>query len=227
MFIKTEEKRFVLPAITEYLFMQSIISNCCCSTINHNLFPVFAALMPHCRNALGAVTQICSALKNSSSERRKLDIWESQDSFWGAHWKCQDKYCMIVTGYCTPILFSSTQCPQLVLFLWFGFEAGKGWRSCTGLLQFFLSAALGRKFHFYSLSLFPETNFLLPGVPPENSWNLLGAQMPESGLLPHTISDYLEQTEKLRIWEISGNCTKPRSYRSPVSMTYFNCLSKF
>lgn len=192
----------------------------------------FAALMSHYRNALGAINQIWSVLKNNLSETRKLDIWESQGSFWGIHWKCQDKHCLIVTGYCTGILGSSTT--RLVSALTpLGNPKGNVWNrflSCytflclwegkakgvwQGWLWVFLSAALGRKPHFHSLSLFQKqlptprsATWKLPSC-----WGLKGSCA--SGVAPQSKWNYWEQAAKRRSREISGNCTKPRSYILP------------
>lgn len=189
MFIKTEEKGFVLPAVTEYLSMQSIISNCCSTTSNHNLFPgsVCCPLVPLQECSWGCNSETTwSVLKNNLRETRKLGIWASQDSFWGIHWECQDKYCIIITGNCPPVpgiytvrLVSAVtplgdpkgnvqswdfSC-YMLLCLWEG-RAEEVWQDW---LWFFLSAAVGRKLHFHSLSLF-QKQLPTPGY-------LLGAQM--------------------------------------------------
>lgn len=97
------------------------------------------------------------------------------------------------------------------LCLWEGKAKGvwQGW------LWFFLSAALGGKLHFHSLSLFQKQ---LP-TPRSATWKLSSCWGLKcscaSGLVPQNIWNYLEQTAKWGSREISGNCTKPRSHILP------------
>lgn len=228
MFIKTEENGFVLPAVTEYLSMQSIISNCCSTTSNHNLFPgsVCCPLVPLQECSWGCNSEMTwSVLKNNLREIRKLGIWASQDSFWGIHWECQDKYCIIITGYCPPVLgiytvrLVSAVTPlgnpkgnvqnwdfPATCFCVCGREGLKKFDR-VGYGSFFLLLLEGN-FTFIPCP-FSRNNFLLPGT----CWGLKGRCA--WGPAPQTMWNYWEQTAKWRIRDISGNCTKPRSYIFP------------
>lgn len=121
------------------------------------------------------------------------------------------------------------KCLDLILFLYMFLclWEGKAEGVWQGWLWFFLSAALGRKLHFHSLSLFQKQ------LPPPRSatWKLSSCWGLKCscarGLAPQTVWNYLAQTAKWTSREISGNCTKLRSYILPVSTTCLNSLSKF
>lgn len=99
------------------------------------------------------------------------------------------------------------------LCLWEGKAKGvwQGW------LWLFLSAALGRKLHFHSLSPFQKQ---LPS-PRSATWRLsarylLGAQVQMClRSPPQTMWNSWEKTAKGELGRSQGNCTKPRSYIFP------------
>lgn len=82
MIIKTEEKKICSSCYYRlFIYAKHHFKLLFLSKQQQNSQGQFAALVSHCRNALVAITQIWSVLKNNFSETRKLDILESQGSF--------------------------------------------------------------------------------------------------------------------------------------------------
>lgn len=234
--LRQRKKDFFFLLLQNIYLCKASFQNCCSTTSNHNLFPgsVCCPLVPLQECSWGCNSEMTwSVLKNNLREIRKLDIWASQDNFWGIHWKCQDKYCIIVTGYCTPILgiytvrlvsavtplgkreMSRIDTFPATYFCVCGRERLKKFDR-VGYDSFFLLLLEGN-FTFIPCP-FSRNNFLLLEVPHENSqpgtcWVLKCRCA--WGLVLQTIWNYWEQTAKWRNRDLSGNCTKPRSYIFP------------